>query len=226
MKKTLLLLTFLLGASYSAFAAPCGVDTLSNYILTGSCNIGDVTFVFNSLSYSSSGSIDIPASDVKVTPIMGSEFGFRFNAPWFAFPSSGAPNILDSFINYTASCDAACKLDDWALAIGGASAPGDSAINVSETAAELSGSLAVGSLGGKTTTMDSGMFAPTDSLTLSKDIIVYGGTSTPNGLFAQVSSVSNLFSLEPTSKVPEPSLSILCLGLLGLVPVARRKFVR
>jgi hypothetical protein len=27
-----------------------------------------------------------------------------------------------------------------------------------------------------------------------------------------------------TSAVPEPSLVILCIGLLGLVPVARRKF--
>jgi hypothetical protein len=224
MKKTLLLITFVLGLSYSAFAGACVTATLAVYDATGfSCSIGDLTF--SGFNYTSSGSISIPAGDVTVTPeTVGGEAGFQFNAPWFALPDPTAPNILDSFIGYTATCDATCQINDWVLKISGASAPGDSAINVSETADQLSSSLSVGSLGGVTTTSDSGTFPPVGSLTVGKDLLVYGGTSISGGKFAQVSSLTNLFST--TSTVPEPSLAIVCLGLLGLVPVARRKFVR
>lgn len=220
MKKTLLLITFVLGLSYSAFAGACVTATLAVYDATGfSCTIGDLTF--SDFSYSSSGAILIPDTSVTVTPeTTAGETGFRFNAPWFA-PSDGS--TLDSFINYTAACDTACSIDDWVLAIAGVSAPGDAIVNVAETANELTSSLSVGSSGGVNKLTDSGTFAPVGSLTVGKDILIYGGTGS-TGLVAQVSSVTNLFST--TSTVPEPSLAIVCLGLLGLVPVARRKFVR
>ena len=85
----------------------------------------------------------------------------------------------------------------------------------------LSGSLTVGQVG--TTNIPNAMvtFAPVGSLTVDKDILLGGGTS---GLGSAVSSVTNLFST--TTVTPEPSLLLLSAGFLGLVPFARRKFVR
>jgi len=220
MKKTLLLITFALGLSYSAFAGPCVTATLAVYDVSGfSCTFGDLTF--SDFSYTPSGAIIIPEGSVTVTPVTsGGETGFRFNAPWFA-PSDGS--TLDSFINYTATCDSTCSIDDWVLTIAGVSAPGNAVVNVAETSPQLTTSLSAGSAGGVNKLTDSGTFAPVGSLTVSKDILIYGGVSS-TGIIAQVSAVTNLFST--TSTVPEPSLAIVCLGLLGLVPVARRKFLR
>jgi len=221
MKKTLLLLLFVFGLSYSAFGSACVTATLAIYDASGfSCTIGDLTF--SDFSYTSSGTIAIPEGAVTVTPeSMAGETGFRFNAPWFALPDG---SLLDSFIGYTATC-VGCQIDDWVLSILGANAPGNSAVNVTESANELSTSLSAGSFGGVTTSMDSGTFPPVGSLTVGKDILIYGGTDVPGGKLAQVSSVTNLFSTT-TSMVPEPSLVLLCGGLLAFVPIARRKFVR
>jgi hypothetical protein len=228
MKRTLLMTTLVaFGLSHSAWAGACpSGDTLADYIALPStgCTIGDITF--SNFGYAPSGSILIPAADVHVSPQMGAESGFQFNAPWFAFPNPTVPNILDAFISFTATCDANCKIDDWVLKIGGTNAPGDSAVNVSESANELKTSLAAGSLGGVTTSSDFGTFPPVGSLTVSKDIIVYGGTHTPGGLFAQVSSVTNLFSTTETTMTPEPSLLIFCAGFVCLLPVVRRKLGR
>lgn len=224
MKQILLLISIAIGMSCSAWAAPCpSGQTLSDYILLSStgCTIGDITF--SDFDYTASGAILIPANQVAVTPQTGAESGFRFNAPWLALPNTG---FLDAAITYKATCDANCQIDDWILKIGGASAPGDSAVNVSETAEELSTSLAAGAFGGSTTTTDSGTFAPIGSLTVTKDILVYGGTQVPGGLFAQVSSVTNLFSTTNMTTTPEPSLVLLCAGVLGLLPVLRRKMRR
>ncbi len=226
MKQTLLLITFAIGMSCSAWAAACPTgEKLSDYIALSpaGCTIGDITF--SDFGYTASGSILIPATDVAVTPQMvGGESGFRFNAPWLALPNG---SLLDAAITYKATCDLDCQIDDWILKIGGANAPGDSAINVSESAEELSDTLGVGALGGHSTTVASGTFAPVDSLTLTKDILVYGGTQVPGGLFAQVSSVTNLFSTtNMTTMTPEPSLVLLCAGGLGLLPVMRRKMRR
>jgi hypothetical protein len=224
MKKFLLLITFAFGGCFSAWATTCGTATLATYDAPGfSCTIlgGDITF--SGFSYVPSGSVIIPDSDVTVTPeIIDGEQGFQFNAPWFALPGG----FLDSFIDYTATCDA-CTIDDLQLQMRGAGAGTGGIVRVDETyvstSPALSGSLSVGQAGTTNIVNDSATFAPVGSLTLSKDILLGGGTS---GLGSAVSSVTNLFSTTGTTVTPEPPLMLLSAGLLGLVPFARRKFVR
>jgi hypothetical protein len=222
MKTILLTMTFLFGLSYSAFADPCGTDgpTLANYITQGTCTLTGTDLTFSGFSYTQSGGgIPIPASDVTVVPtISGDEAGFVFNAPWVAL----SPNLLDVDIDYTVTCGG-CEIDDWVLSMGGVALAGDAFANVGETSGQVPGpGLAVGYSTSGSTPMDSSPIPPVGSLTVDKDLTIFGG-STQGNIVSKVSTLTNLFS---TSTVPEPSLSILCLGLLGLVPIARRKFSR
>src|SRR5882724_549729 len=111
MKQILLLTTCAIGVCCSAWAAPCPTgQTLADYEALSStgCTIGDITF--SNFDYTASGAILIPANQVAVTPQLGAESGFRFNAPWLAPPNTG---LLDAAITYKATCDANCQIDDW-----------------------------------------------------------------------------------------------------------------
>jgi hypothetical protein len=147
---------------------------------------------------------------------MGDETGLEFVAGW----NAGAGQLEDSLVKYTITCSG-CSIDDWVLQIQGAGSSGDGLVNVAETSPQVSAGLIQTSVGNVISGTGSGTFAPVGSLSVAKDILVFGG-GIPN-TSTQVSSVTNLFSSVAT---PEPSLTILCAGLLGLVPLARRKFVR
>jgi hypothetical protein len=220
MKKTLLLITFVLVGAFSALAMPvaCTSESLADYVaLTAGCTIGDITFDdFQYTPTSFMGAPVPPAGSVMVNPQTGTEAGFEFVAGW----SAGAGQFEDSLITYTATC-MGCLLDDWVLQTGGAGSAGlaaDGVVNVTETSSQIPGALTQVTVGaGPVTGVGSATFPPVASVTVSKDIFVYGASA----LSTQVSSVTNLFSSIAT---PEPSLLILCAGFLGLVPVARRKF--
>jgi hypothetical protein len=216
MKKTLLLFTFVFGLSYSAFAGACVNSTLAIYDASGfSCTIGNITF--SDFGYIGSGTNPVDASQVGVTPeTIGGETGFQFNAPWVAAPGE----TTDGFISFSAACNG-CQFNDLVLQEAGAGAGPGGIVNITENSSALPGSLIVGAIPGTTILSDSATFSPVGSLSVTKDVGVRGGTG---GLGSGVSSVTNLLS--ETSTVPEPSLGILCTGLLGLVPIARRKFVR
>jgi hypothetical protein len=219
MKKTLLLMTFVLGASYSALASPCAMDPLAVYDATGfSCTIGDITFSDFQYTPTSTGGAVVPTdAGVEVTPTttMGGDSGFEFAAGWSAGPGSA----IDSLIQYTATCNG-CDFTDLSLIIAGAGATGNSFVNVAETTPTPAESLEAGVAGGGSPVLsDSVTFGPVATLQLSKDVHVNGGST---GFGAQVSEVTNLFSQGST--VPEPSSLILCTGLLCLLPIARRKF--
>jgi hypothetical protein len=229
MKKTLLLITFVLGFSGAAFADACGStgDKLSDYIALGTCTLSGTDLVFSAFSYTDSGSsIPIPDTDVTVVPtIAGDEAGFEFKAPWLA-PTG---QTLDADIEYTVSCTG-CDIDDWVLSMGGVALPTgtDASASVGETSIQVGGTgLAVGySTTGSTPSDSQTIVPPLSTFSVDKDLTVYGGTTAgTSGIVAKVSTITNLFSGSPTT-VPEPSLAILCVGILGLVPFAKRRFVR
>lgn len=221
MKKLLLTMTFAFCACHVVWAdpaCPTSATSLATYVAT-TFTCGDLTF--SGLTYSPSGSNQIPVGDVSVTFVTeGGESGLQFNAPFGAAPGGSS----DADIVFTATCNDNCAITDLDLTVGGLNiSPGGLAL-VSETSPVLSGlpsgGLAAGSTGSTTILSDSDTFSPVTSLTVTKDILVFGGTS---GLGSQVSNVQNLFSTNMTT-VPEPSTIFLCAGLLGLLPLARRKF--
>ena len=225
MKIPLLITALVFGASYSAWATACvSGDTLAEYISDGSCTFNNLTFTFSPSSYVASGSIVNSASDVRVsTATMGDESGLVFNAPFLAPPGES----LDADINYTVSCGTGCDLDDWYLAMGGISlGASDSSIGVGETSLQVPTTdyLQVGASSFGTVATAMTTFPPVSSITVDKDLTVIGGS--PSAFQTKVSTVTNLFSTTGTPTVPEPSLAILCAGLVGLLPLARRRFIR
>jgi hypothetical protein len=212
MKKILFLTTFVLGVSYSAWAGSCTTEALSNYEASGfSCNIGDLTF--SGFSFSS----DIVDTSNNVDVTTGPEAGLDFPVDLTQL----GPSNETASIGYTVTC-AACTLDDWALQTGGATSTGTGAATVFEFSTP--GVLFQTTQFGATTGIGSGTFSPADTLLpVSNSITLGGGSSTT---VTSLGSVTNLFSQTSTSTVPEPSMLILCAGLLGLLPFARRKFSR
>jgi len=224
MKITLLLISISFGLSLAAFADPCDTDTLTDYVADGSCTIGDLTFSGFSLlsSQGLGGGLAPQSDDITVSPFSsGGETGLIFTSLWLA----GTGQLVDSSITYTVATSNPGGITDADLRIvGGAAGNGVASAAETSFAPPLSLFTEFGPGPGGTETVipeDSTTFAPVGSLTLTKDIGVSGGTVAGG---AHISDVYNLFS--ETSTVPEPSLLILCTGLLGLVPVARRKFVR
>ena len=217
MKKTLLMLGLIAGFSYSAHAAPCVGGTLATYTVSGfSCSFAD-GLTFSNFGYipsaSGTGALAPNAAGVAVNPeIVGGEEGFVFSAGWVA--SSG--QIVDGLITFTATC-VGCMIEDLKLIMGGG-AISSGIVSVSETSLAPVVSLTTSGL----KLQDSTTFAPVGSINVRKDIVVSGGSAV-DGL-GHISSVENLFSL--TTTVPEPSLGLLCLGFLALIPIARRKMGR
>jgi hypothetical protein len=211
MKKMLLLITFVFGGCYSAWASSCTSGALSGYEGSGfSCSVGDLTFsAFNFSGLSGTSPVDV---------VPGPESGLDFGVDLVAI----APTSVSASIDYTVTCDG-CSMDDWALQTGGAGSAGTGGVSVVEFSSP--GVLEQFTQGPANVTsgIGSATFAPTATpLLVATTINLGGGTS---GTVTTLGSVTNLFSTN-TSTVPEPSLLIVCAGLLGLLPFARRKFAR
>jgi len=224
----LLLITIAIGLSCSAWAASCLPGTLADYesVTFSPCTIGSVTdLTFSAFGYTASGTSPLAASSIAVTPEqIGGEVGFVFSAPWGVLDGESQ----DSKITYTASCDSTCSIDDWILQIAGGGSSGDGFINVAETAPEVLKGLDLSDTSNIVTGNGSGTFAPIGppySLNVTKDIELIGGDVADTS--TALSGVTNLLSVTgQTTMTPEPSLLILCSGLVCLLPVVRRTLRR
>lgn len=217
MKKPMLLLTAFLLVSCVLQAAPCVSGTLASYIAGPACTVDGLLFSnFGYTSISSGGGVSPDATGVAVKPtMMGGEFGLSFIASWLA----ASNQTSDGNITYTVSCPG-CLINDALLTMDGVGT-GTGVASVAETSTSTTPNLGLGTSDsvGFIKLTDSATFAPVGTLDLNKDIGASGGTA---GV-GHVSSVANLFS---TSTVPEPSLLFLCAGMLGVIPIARRKWAR
>lgn len=217
--KTMLLTLSLLACLFSAAAQAdvCTGGTLADYIASGfTCSIDGLTFSGFAYHATASGRASAPdAQGVAVNPEMvGGESGFLFTAGWLV--SKG--QVEDSTIVYTATCNQ-CLIDDLVLIMhGGSSSSGTASVS------ETSVTPFVNLLTGGSVLSDMTTFSPgVTTISVTKGIAVSGGTAS-DGL-AQISTVTNLFSTD-TITIPEPSLGLLCFGVFGLIPVARRKLRR
>ncbi len=211
MKKIFLLIPLIVGVGSSAWASSCTSEALSIYEGSGfSCNIGDLVFS----NFTSSG-VDTTTTVTDITvPESGLDFGVDLAAV--------GPGNEGASIGYLVTCDG-CSINDWALETGGAGSTGTGAVSVLELSTPGVLDQFTQGPANTTTGLGSETFSPETALAVSNSIILGGGTSTT---VTSLGSVTNLFSLTSSSTVPEPSLLILCLGLLGLLPFARRRFAR
>jgi hypothetical protein len=226
MKRILLMMTFVLCASCAVWAdTACPTSPsadLSTYDVSGfACTVGDLTFSNFAYSAAADGGAVAPTdAGITVIPVTtGPEIGLTFQSGWLV----GSTELEDSLITYTVTCTG-CSITDIDLTtVGSFTGTGDA--SVAETGSETGFptmdqvNLSNAFTGGSTVQDDSATIGPVGSLTLKKDIGVVGGTAGS----AHISAVSNLFSTDMTA-VPEPSALFLCMGLLGFVPIARRKF--
>jgi len=210
MKKLFLLIPLVLGLGSSAWAGVCTAEALSAYEASGfSCNIGDLVFS----DFTSSG-ID---TSTTVSDITGPESGLDFGVDLTAV----GPGNEGASIGYLVTCTG-CTIDDWALQTGGAGSVGEGAASVVEFSTPGVLSQFTQGPGNTTTGTGSATFSPADAaLSITSSIALGGGTA---GTITTLGSVTNLFST--SASTPEPSSLFLCAGLLGLLPFARRRFVR
>lgn len=227
MKNVLLLVGLMLLMTSLGWAAACTTATMATYDAAGfSCTIDDKTF--STFGYSSTafgGASAVPDSGVNVIPCLGNtgpaqcvldmpagEEGFIFTAPW-STPVSG--ESLDAAITYKITTTGA--IVDALNLFGGFGGSGTGGATVDETASAFPGSLHLVFPPGSTSS-DSITFAPVSTVTVTKDIAVTAGTSGSGSL----SLVENGWS-----QIPEPrSVALLCVGLLGLMGVARRRLLK
>lgn len=224
MKQILLLIPIALAAGSSAWANGCVSEALSIYDSPGfTCSLGDLTFSdFKYSPTSSGGAVAPPDTSVTVNTItsgFGAETGLEFVSAWLA----GSGQTIDSSISFDVSTSDTAGITDLELYVAGG-ADGQGVASVAEVAPTPPVNLYTSFQSGSANNLDKTTFPPADvfSLSLTKDIGLAGGMAGT----AHISDVYNLFSEGTTTMTPEPSLLVLCVGALGLVPVVRRKFAR
>jgi hypothetical protein len=182
-------------------------------LLGNSITIDGLTFTFISYSTSPIGSMP-SAADVTVNwPIsQGGGVGIQFQAGWAALPGT----VTDFLITYSVSA-AAPIIKDIYMAGNPNVVGGTGSASVTETLFDMNGNpidqIAIFSNSpGATQLVASSVFAPTNYVLVTKDILMFGGTGVPT-----LSFLTQTFSV-----IPEPtSMALLGIGLSGLFTFRR-----
>jgi hypothetical protein len=225
------LLVFGLGA----FEARAGYVTLPNTLDMLTADPANFTWVhnhnpkppaenlrFSGFGYSITGQT-LPASSVNVLPFTTTvETGVTFQAGWLAT----AGNVVDVDITYVVRAPKGQLLTDAYLSITGSlvGTGGTGIASVGETLTNTATGAAITTLTASLpgSPVDSATFAGVQSITVSKDMILYGGT-VPGG-FSSISIINQGFSSNGT--IPEPtSMALLGIGMAGFFTY-RRLFKR
>ena len=196
-----LMTTSFLGAPDMAAAAPCGMTTLDNWLVSGfSCTVGDKTF--SGFTYEpdgfngTNGHSNVPASSVGVGPsFLTAGPGIGFNAFW----NNTGTTSADAVLTFTVTAPATTPITDFHLLLDGVVG---SVLDV----ASLSNGVTVSS---SDNLEHAATFAPVTSLLVIDDIGVNpGGT---------IASVEKAFSQVPGPVVGAglPGLIVAGAGLLG-----------
>ena len=235
-KRFCLLVCLLLGAGLAS-AAPmaCPTGTLEGYTTAvnaaGGCTEDGLLFSqFQYLSSASGGAVALPATAVAIAPLVntaGTGFGFQLAAGFAA----GANSVSDSVLQYQVSTlDNLPLLSSVSLGFNGTFTgsgiasvsenycPGGTVVPPSAGCPAGLSNIFVQNSNGIIRLQTSATFAGVNSVTVSKDIQVNGGSSGS----ATISSVTNQFQAVPESS---PFL-LLGSGLVGLALLRQRVFLR
>jgi hypothetical protein len=204
---------------------PCTAELLSVYLTsTTGCQIGG--FVFGSFYYNptalGTGSI-VLASQIMVTPILGSAPGLQFSANWTGTGNGGT----DSEIGYhMATVDGQAEISETTLGMTGTATglanallgeyvcPGGNFTDLCSANSQDVVHLSIGIGQNPGIQQPVGTFGPVSTLSVLKDVRVYGDGQ---GI-ATLSSITNEF---PT---PEPVTPLLALsGLLVMWRLRKRR---
>jgi len=209
------------GLTTTTISTPAVVVAVSN----GNTFSTSSGLTFGNFGYSSTASgtaSAFPATSVVVLPfssVVPPDTGFTLNAGF----SAAAGGIQDVAITYTVMAAPGTKITDATLGIAG-SITGTGAASVGETLINTNTGALIGTLTASLpgAALDSISFAGVSEITVTKDLILNGGTTA--GSSASVSIISQGFSV--SGSVPEPtSMALLGIGMTGFLAF-RRLFKR
>jgi hypothetical protein len=202
--------------------------TMASYVALGGggCSIGDL--LFSNFLYGSTGArngVAVSAASVFLTPVGSGTFnpGIIFSSSGWVVPSASPTgnSFVDSSIAFSVSVIGGSPvIDDGTLTLAAFSVSGTGVANITESINPAGIQLQVDSSG---PLLSHGSVAPTNSLSVLKDVLIFVPPTSSGAGSGQISSFEEDFSEIP-STAPEPSsFALLGTGLGGLALAGLRR---